>query len=334
MNTKKPRIAVIGTGGTISSRGAHPLELVNYIDRGLVYNVDEVVERTPNLNDVCEPVVVPFLAIGSTEIQPGDWLRLVKTINDIPNTHDDVNGVVITHGTASLEETAYFLNLTVKLDIPVVVVGAQRPFTGLSSDAQLNLVNAARVAATPQSKGLGVLVCLNGEVHSAREATKTSTFRMQTFAAPEFGVLGHADHDSVNFYRQPLRACAPNTEFDVSNLDELPRVDIAYCYGGADGVAVEAFVNAGTRAIVVAGFAPGLVTNSLLDGLNAAVDKGVIIVQSSRAGSGRVTPVKTKQARDSVTADNLNPQKARILSMLSLTLSNDVDSIQSHFDKY
>ncbi len=334
MNMPKQRIAIIGTGGTISSRGADPLELVNYIDRGLVYNVDEVVERTPNLNDVCEPVVVPFMAVGSTEITPADWLRLVKTVNEIPDHHEGISGVVITHGTASLEETAYFLNLTVKLDIPVVVVGAQRPFTGLSSDAQLNLVNAARVASTPAARGLGVLVCLNGEVHAAREATKTSTFRMQTFRAPEFGVLGHADHDSVNFYRKPVRDCAPNTEFDVSGFDDLPRVDIAYCYGGADGVAVEAFVSAGARAIVVAGFAPGLVTQSLLKALNDAVDNGVIVIQSSRAGSGRVTPIKTKQGRNSVTADNLNPQKARVLAMLALTVAKDAAGIQTRFDRY
>jgi len=334
MNTKLKRIAMIGTGGTISSRGADPLELVNYIDRGLIYTIDEVVERTPDLHQVCEPVVVPFMAVGSTEVRPEHWLNLVSTINDLARTHDDIGGVVITHGTASLEETAYFLNLTVKLDVPVVVVGAQRPFTGLSSDAQLNLVNAARVASSDDARGLGVLVCLNGEVHAAREATKTSTFRMQTFRAPEFGVLGHADHDSVNFYRKPIRDHAPTTEFDVSGHKDLPRVDIVYCHSGVDGAAVDAFTAAGAKGIVVAGFAPGLVTQSLLEALNRAAEKGVVIVQSSRAGSGRVTPVKTKQATGSVTADNLNPQKARVLTMLSLTVASDAAGVQSRFDRY
>lgn len=330
----QPRIAIVGTGGTISSKGATMHELVTYIDRGDIYTAEEVVKNTPGVSDFAEPVVVPFSAVPSTEIGPENWLALVRTVNQIPEDFDNIDGIVITHGTASLEETAWFLNMTVKVDCPVVVVGAQRPHTGISTDAYINLVNAMRVAASPVARGLGVLVCLNTEIHAAREVTKTSTFRLQTFQAPEFGALGHVDHDSVNIYRQSLRAHAPDTEFDVRDITEFPRVDIAYCWAGADGVAVEASVAAGARGIVVAGFAPGLVTVAMLEALNEASAKGVTIVQSSRAGSGRVTLLKTKHAAGTITADNLNPQKARVLLMLALTTTSDHDEIQQMFERY
>src|SRR6202020_2162632 len=161
--------------------------------------------------------------------------------------HPDLAGIVIGHGTATLEETAYFLNLTVKVAVPVVIVGAQRPSSALSSDAGMNLVNAIRVAASPEARDMGVLVVLNDEIHAAREVTKTATLRLQTFRTPDFGVLGHADGDAVVFYRQPLRRHAPDTEFDIRGLAGLPRVDIACAYAGGDGPAVRAFVAAGAQ---------------------------------------------------------------------------------------
>jgi len=330
----RPRIAIVGTGGTISSKGATMHELVTYIDRGDIYTAEEVVQNTPGVNDFAEPVVVPFSAVPSTQIGPENWLELARTVNRIPQDFENIDGIVITHGTATLEETAWFLNLTVKVDCPVVVVGAQRPHTGISTDAYINLVNAMRVAASPVAHGLGVLVCLNTEIHAAREVTKTSTFRLQTFRAPEFGALGHVDHDSVNVYRRSVRTHAPHTEFSIDDVQEFARVDIAYCWAGVDGVAVEASVAAGARGIVVAGFAPGLVTVAMLDALNKASAQGVTIVQSSRAGSGRVTPLKTKHAAGTITADNLNPQKARVLLMLALARTTDRETIQQMFDRY
>jgi len=314
--TNQARVAIIGTGGTIASKGQHPLELLNYIDHADIYTASELVEATPTLSETVSPVIVPFSAVASQDIEPSDWLRLAKLINSLDG--DDVSGIVVTHGTATLEETAWFLNLTVKTRKPVVVVGAQRPHTGLSTDAHLNLVNAARLAACPDAVGLGVLVCLNDEIHAAREVTKTSTMRLHTFRSPDFGILGQVDHDGINIYRQPIRRHAPDTEFDIHNITELPRVDIVYSYAGADETTVNAFIAAGTKAIIVAGFAPGLVTRSMQNSLTRAAQQGIYIVQSSRAGSGRVTPLKTKHAPGTIMADNLNPQKARILTMLAL----------------
>ena len=184
---------------------------------------------------------IPSPAIGFAGLEGAGRAVLGSLSRD----HPDLAGIVIGHGTATLEETAYFLNLTVKVSVPVVVVGAQRPSSALSSDAGMNLVNAIRVAASPEARGMGVLVVLNDEIHAAREVTKTSTLRLQTFRTPDFGVLGHADGDAVAFYRRPIRRHAPDTEFDIAELEAMPRVDISYSYAGGDGVAVRAFVCGG-----------------------------------------------------------------------------------------
>jgi L-asparaginase len=248
--------------------------------------------------------------------------------------HPGLDGIVIGHGTATLEETAYFLNLTLKTSVPVVLVGAQRPSSALSSDAGMNLVNAIRVAASPEARGMGVLVVLNDEIHAAREVTKTSTLRLQTFRTPDFGVLGHADADAVVFYRQPVRCRAPDTEFDISALDALPRVDISYSYAGADGTAVRAFAAAGARGIVSAGFAPGFSAPGEAEALKAAVSQGIVVVQSTRAGSGRTFQSSRLKAGGLLIADNLNPQKARILLSLALTNGQDDEEIMRIFRTY
>ena len=332
MNGNRPAVAIVGTGGTIASKGAHPLELLNYIDRADIYTAEELVAATPVLCEVADPVVIPFSAVASQDIEPTDWLRLVRCINEIDDDH--IHGVVVTHGTATLEETAWFLNLTVTNSRPVVVVGAQRPHTGLSTDAHLNLVNAARLATSAQARGLGVLVCLNDEVHAARDVTKTSTMRLSTFRTPDFGLLGQVDHDRVSIYRHVTRRTAPNTEFDVETIESLPRVDIVYAYAGADGTHIDACIDAGAQAIVVAGFAPGLVTQRMYSSLTRAAEQGIYIVQSSRAGSGRVTALKTKHVAGTITADNLTPQKARILMMLALTRTQDRQEITRMFGEY
>ncbi len=238
------------------------------------------------------------------------------------------------HGTATLEETAYALNLTAKVDVPIVVVGSQRPASALSTDAGLNLVNAVRTAASPQARGMGVLVCLNDEVQSAREVTKTSTARVQTFRSPDFGVLGHADGDAVVFYRRPTRKHAPDTEFDIRQLDALPRVDIAYSYAGDDGAATRAFVAAGAKGIVAAAFAPGLLSPPEMDALKAALAAGVTVVVSSRAGSGRTFESSRLRNIGLLTADNLKTQKARILLALALTKTSDPAEIRRMFATY
>jgi L-asparaginase len=191
-----------------------------------------------------------------------------------------------------------------------------------------------RVAASAEARGLGVLVLLNDEIQAAREVTKTSTGRLQTFRSPDFGALGHADGDGLAWYRRPIRKAAPETEFDIRGLEALPRVDIAYSYAGADGTAVRAFVAAGARGIVAAGFAPGFVTPGDAEALAEARARGVIVMQSTRAGSGRVFPTTRLAEMGFIPADNLNPQKARILLALALTVTREPAEIRRIFAMY
>jgi L-asparaginase len=330
----RPLIAAIGCGGTISSLGRDSMDVLDYPDFGTKLPIEEVVGRYPEIARVADVLPVPFRSVGSTAIGPPEWLELAAIIHRLAAERSELAGFVIPHGTATLEETAYFLNLALKTDKTVVVVGAQRPASALSSDAGMNLLGAARTASAPAARGLGVLVALNDEIHSAREATKTSTYRLQTFRSPDFGVLGHIDGDGVQIYRQPRRRHAPDTEFDVAGLASLPRVDIAYSYGGADGTVVDALVAAGARGIVSAGLAPGIPASLERIALERARAAGVVIVQSSRAGSGRVAPRRYLDEVGMVAADNLNPQKARILLMLALARTSDVAEIRRMFTVY
>ncbi|MBX9699463.1 MAG: asparaginase, partial [Acetobacteraceae bacterium] len=226
----KPKVAFIGTGGTIASVGRTPLDIQDYGVAGQMLHAEELLARFPETAMVAQVVPVRFRAVPSTAIGWPEWRELLHICDRLVAEHPDLAGIVIGHGTASLEETAYFLSLTLKIAIPVVVVGAQRPASALSTDAGMNIVNALRVAASPEARGLGALTLLNDEIHAAREVTKTSTSRLQTFRAPDFGCLGHADGDRLAWYRRPLRRTAPDTEFDVRGLAALPRVDVAYCY--------------------------------------------------------------------------------------------------------
>ncbi len=329
-----PKVAFIGTGGTIASLGAHPLDVQDYGATGNRMHADEIVAMFPDLARVADVVPIRYRNIISPGIGFEDWRALALACDQAVADHPGLAGIVIGHGTASLEETAYMLNLAVKVSIPVVVVGSQRPPSALGSDAGPNLVAALRTAASPAARGMGVLVVLNDEIHAAREVTKTSTLRLQTFRSPDFGVLGHADGDRVAFYRAPLRRRAPDTEFDLRPLEALPRVDIAYAYTGSDGTAVRAFVAAGARGIVSAGFAPHFPTPADTDALAEAARAGIVVALSTRAGSGRV--FRTGRARDNgfISADNLNPQKARILLAMALGVTSDPERISQMFETY
>jgi L-asparaginase len=330
----KPKVAFIGTGGTIASVGKGPLDLQDYGANGKVMHADEIVARFPEVALVADVVPVRYRNIPSTAIDFTDWKALALMCGTLVADHPDLAGIVIGHGTATLEETAYFLNLTLKVPVPVVLVGAQRPSSALSTDGGLNLVNALRVAASPEARGMGVLVVLNDEIQAARDVMKTATLRLQTFRTADFGVLGHADGDAVAFYRRPLRRCYPDTEFDVGALDALPRVDIAYAYAGSDGTAVRAFIAAGARGIVSAGFAPGFAGPADFEALKQAVVQGVVVVQSTRAGSGRTFRGTRLADAGFLIADNLTPQKARILLALALTVTTDPEQIGKIFRSY
>jgi L-asparaginase len=331
----RPRVALIGTGGSISTVGRDSLDLFEYGDFGRTLEADELLARFPEVSAAADVVPIRFRTLLSTAVGPPDWLELNELVHRVVGTEGPLDGVVVTHGTASLEETAYFLNLVLKVEQPVVLVGAQRPPSGLSGDAAMNLLGAVRVAAAPAARGLGALVLLNDEVQAAREVTKGSTYRLETFRSPDLGMLGYADPDSrVAIYRAPTRRHAPDTVFDVRGRGDLPRVDVAYSYAGSDGAAIDALVERGARGIVSAGFAPGRVTPDEARALVAARRRGVLVVQSSRAGSGRVLRRRWERERGIVVADNLNPQKARVLAMLALTITDDPEEIQQLFEEY
>ncbi|MSP04322.1 MAG: asparaginase [Acetobacteraceae bacterium] len=330
----KKKIAFIGTGGTISSLGAGPLDLHDYSMQNTRMEADAILKKFPDVQTVADVFPVHYRAIPSTEINFTDWKALVLLCDKLVADHSDLAGIVIGHGTATIEETAYFLSLTLKINIPVVITGAQRPASALSTDAGLNLVNAVRVAASPEARGMGVLVVLNDEIHAARDVTKSSTHRMQTFRSADFGALGHADGDAVVFYRRPTRCFYPDTEFDIRTVEILPRVDIALTYAGMDDTVVRALIAAGTRGIVSAGFAPGFPTPVEAAALGKASQQGIVVVQSTRAGSGRVFHSARLRAEKILVADNLLPQKARLLLALALTRTNDPSDIAGIFSTY
>ncbi|HYZ34850.1 MAG TPA: asparaginase [Crenalkalicoccus sp.] len=330
----RARVAFIGTGGTIASVGRGPLDLQDYAVTEVRLEADALLARFPEVQEVAEVTPVRFRAIPSTAIGWPEWKELLLLCDRLVAEDPALAGIVIGHGTASLEETAYFLSLTLKVPVPVVLVGAQRPASALSSDAGLNLVNAVRVAASAEARGLGALVVMNDEIQAAREVTKTSTGRLQTFRSPDFGCLGHADGDRLAWYRRPLRRVAPGTEFEVRGLAALPRVDIAFCHADADGTAVRAFLAAGARGIVSAGFAPGFVTPTETEALAQAVKSGVVVMQATRAGSGRAFPTTRLSREGFLPADNLTPQKARILLALALTRTREPTEIARIFAEY
>jgi len=332
--SSKPKVAIIGTGGTISSVGRDPFDLQNYATLGKMLDAEGMIEKFGEADAFAELIPVAFPPMPSTAMNFEAWYQLNDIMDALVVTHPDLAGIVILHGTASMEETAYALNLTAKVACPIVLTGAQRPSTGLSTDAAMNIANAVRVAAAPQARGLGVLLVLNDEIQCARDVTKTSTWRLQTFRSPDFGALGHADADQIVFYRRPLRDGAPNGPFSKSDLKSFGRVDISYCYAGCDGTAVRAFVAAGAKGIVSAGFAPGLTAPGEFDALCEAVRSGVVVMQSSRAGSGRVPTMDILKAKGIMGADNLNPQKARILLSLALSRTTAPDEIAEYFATY
>ena len=329
-----PRVAVIGTGGTISSVGKHGLDLVAYLENNKIYEVDELLNAFPETLEQGDVVPVRLRAMPSTAIGPAEWLEINTKIHDLVEEDPSLDGIVVTHGTATLEETAYFLNLASKVEIPIVLVGAQRPASGMGTRSRHQPVNAIRTAGHPSSRGRGVLGVLNDEIHFSRDMTKTSTLRQQTFKSPDFGLLGHADWDKIAYYRMPERRRAPNTEFDVRGLTELPRVDISMTYAGTHGTAIDAYVAAGAKGIVVGAMAPGYVAPIEFEKLAAAAEKGVTIVHSTRAGSGRVADVASRRVPGTVLADNLPPQKARVLLTVALTKTDDPAELQRIFDEY
>jgi len=329
-----PRIALIGTGGSIATFARHALDLYQYGAYATPASLEALLDTFRGLLVDFDVVPVSFRAIDSVAMEPALWLALDRAITSALAGDPSIGGVVVTHGTSTLEETAYFLHLASKARVPIVLAGSQRPPNGLGSDAGINLVNAVRVAAAANARDLGVLVAMNGEIHCARDVTKAANYALEAFRSPDTGVLGHIDPDGrVVVDRRPVRRHAPDTEFDVSAREVLASVEIVSCYAGASAIAIEAFVAAGVRGIVFAGTPPGRASPAQRKALAEAVQRGVLVVQCSRA-SGGIVPRDDDRALGFVGGDTLTPQKARVLAMLALAQTSNRDEIARMFREY
>jgi L-asparaginase len=332
MAASRPKVRIIATGGSISGIGPHRLDYVLYSELGQRLTIEQMLARVPEAREVADVQGEDLTSVGSTSIGPAEWLQIARRIDQLCHEEPGLSGIVVTHGTATLEETAYFLHLTVKSAIPVVVTGAMRPPTAVSTDADLNLLDAIRVAACPAAGGRGVLTVLNNEIHSARDVTKSDTLRVETFHSHQVGLLGYADSDGqVLFSRAVTRRHTTATPFDVTGLRTLPRVDIVYAYGGADGLLVDAVRLHRSAGLVLAGFGSGTFPPVFLEAGVRAVRDGIPVVLGSRSTSGRIIMTPKKAEAGFIVADDLHPQKARILLMLALTISHDRKAIQEMF---
>jgi L-asparaginase len=328
-----PQVVVLATGGTIAGTGQTSTTTVGYT--AATVGVEALLKAVPEINQIAQVRGEQILQIASENMTNTHWLLLAKRVNTLLAAND-VDGIVITHGTDTIEETAYFLNLVVKSSKPVVLVGAMRPSTALSADGPLNLYNGVALAGSREAIGKGVLVCFNDVIQGAREVTKASTMLTDAFLTPDLGALGYVLAGSPRFYRQSTRKHTEASEFDVSQLQELPRVEIVYGYANSSRVMLDAAVAAGAAGIVYAGTGNGSLSNEVKQGLIDAQKQGVVIVRSSRTGSGIIA--RNGEAKDDelnfVASDNLNPQKARVLLTLALTKTKQPKAIQELFYTY
>jgi len=322
-----PHVVILGTGGTIAGTAPSSAELVEYTTANL--SVDQLVTSVPELSTYATLTAEQICNIDSREMTPAIWLTLSQRVNDVL-ADPTVDGVVITHGTDTLEETAYFLNLVIKSEKPVVITGSMRPATALSADGPLNLMNAVRLAGDPDAKGRGVLICLNNEINGARDTTKTSTEMVETFRSPDFGLLGYYQNGKPAFYRESTRCHTASSDFNLTGITTLPRVDIVYAYAGMDTTAIDAFSENKTQGIVFASLGNGGYPQIVRKALLNLSEQGTPVVISSRTGTGITIPGDALL----ISGDTLNPQKARILLMVALTQTRDPETIRKMFEEY
>ncbi len=317
-----PRVRLIATGGTISNRAGGRL------------TAEDLVESIPDLPRHVRAEFEQFSNLPSSGLTLAQWLQLARRINEVFQQDRGLAGVVVTSGTDTLEELAYFLDLTVRDARPVVVVGSMRNPSTLGYEGAANLLDGFRVAAEPEARGKGVLVVLNDEINAAREVTKTDALRLETFQSRPYGLLGVVDADRVVFYRQSLKRHTVNSEFDVAKIAELPRVDVVLVYQDAPGDIITSAIEHGARGIVIAVAGAGATSGTQGQALNQAVSKGVAVVSSTRTGSGRIAARRGPLPARFIGAEDLTPVKARILLMLALTQTKDPAEIQRMFTQY
>jgi L-asparaginase len=332
--TPLPRVHFVATGGTISNRDGGRLTAA------------ELAKSMPGVERFANLSHEQFANVASSELSLDQWLGLARRINELFASDKDLAGIVVTSGTDTLEETAFFLHLTVRDPRPIVMVGSMRNPSTVGYEGAANLLEGVRVAADPQARNQGVLVVLNDEINSARHVTKTDALRLQTFRSRDYGQLGVVDRDRVVFFNQITKRHNEEVEFDVSKVTALPRVDVIMVYQGASGDLIKAAVDHGAKGIVIAVAGAGATSGTQREGLEYAASKGVFIVTSTRTGGGRIapprdipagfqmSPAQQQRRRFTIAGEDHIPIKARILLMVALTRTTDRHELQRIFSEY
>ena len=330
--TKLPNIVILATGGTIAGAGVS--------STGSAYTsgkvkIDAMIDAVPNIRKLANLRGEQLANVGSQDMSVKVWLDLANRINELLKSND-VDGIVITHGTDTQEETAFFLNLTVKSDKPVVLTGSMRPSTAISADGPLNMYNAVALAASPKAKGNGVMVVMNDEIHSAHAVKKMITTPVQTFQSPDEGMLGTVNFGQVTFFHKPHGLHTTASEFSVEGVKSLPRVDIVYACADMTADLIDIMVKAGAKGIVIAGVGDGNMNEATLEAAKKASKNGILVVRSSRVPIGAVLVEGEVNDKDfgTLCADELNPQKARVLLMLALLKQRTWEENQKLFLEY
>ncbi len=329
---QKPNIHILATGGTIAGTGSSATK-TNYTAGKVA--IGTLLDAVPQIQEIANVTGEQIVRIGSQDMSDEVWLTLAKRINELLSKND-VDGIVITHGTDTMEETAFFLNLTVKSDKPVVLVGAMRASTAMSADGPLNLYNAVVTAITKESKGKGVLVAMNGLILGASDVLKTNTVQVETFQSPNAGALGYIFNGKAYFNHSPAKKHTTQSVFDVTSLTKLPKVGIVYSYSNVEDDAVKALIDNKYQGIIHAGVGNGNIHKNIFPQLTRARTQGILVVRSSRVPNGPTT--LDAEVNDNelqfIASQELNPQKARILLMLGLTKTKDWKEIQTFFNEY
>jgi len=329
---RKPRIVILATGGTIA--GAAPSQTEAGYQSGAV-GVDILIEAVPDLKNIAEVTGEQIASIGSQDMNDEVWLKLANRVNELLSNRN-VDGIAITHGTDTLEETAYFLHLVVKSDKPVVMTGSMRPSTAMSADGPLNIYNAVAIAADPRSRGRGVLVTVDDDIHSAHDVVKSHTTDVGTFSSGEPGLIGATLFGSNVWYRSPAQIHTKDSEMSIEDVKVLPRVDIIYAHANMSPDMITSAAQNGAIGLVIAGVGDGNMTAPALEAVKKVVARGVVVVRSSRTNGGiirRNIEVKDDEI-GTVASMELNPAKARVLLQLALMKTQDVGKIQEYFNDY
>lgn len=331
--TKLANVVVLATGGTIAGAGASAANSATY--QAAKVGIEQLIAGIPELSKLANVRGEQVMQIASESITNDNLLQLGRRVSELADSKD-VDGIVITHGTDTLEETAYFLNLVEKTDKPIIVVGSMRPGTAMSADGMLNLYNAVAVASSKEARGKGVLVTMNDEIQSGRDVSKMINIKTEAFKSA-WGPLGMVVEGKSYWFRLPAKRHTMDSEFDIKNIKSLPDVEIAYSYGNVSDTAYKALAQAGAKAIIHAGTGNGSVSSRVVPSLQALRKDGVQIIRSSHVNAGGFVLRNAEQPDDKygwVVAHDLNPQKARILAMVALTKTNDSKELQRMFWEY